>query len=58
VRARIEALLRRANLRPGMGKLRAGELTIDPALARGALVALECGQPCGDASAGAIEQRA
>jgi DNA-binding response OmpR family regulator len=30
VRARIEALLRRANLRPGMGKLRVGELTIDP----------------------------
>jgi DNA-binding response OmpR family regulator len=30
VRARIEALLRRANLRPGQGKLRVGELQIDP----------------------------
>jgi DNA-binding response OmpR family regulator len=30
VRARIEALLRRANLRPGRGKLRVGELVIDP----------------------------
>jgi DNA-binding response OmpR family regulator len=30
VRARIEAMLRRANLRPGQGKLRVGELQIDP----------------------------
>ena len=30
VRARIEALLRRANLRPGQGTLRVGELRIDP----------------------------
>jgi DNA-binding response OmpR family regulator len=30
VRARIEALLRRANLRPGQGKLRVGALQIDP----------------------------
>src|SRR6188472_1090208 len=30
VRARVEALLRRANLRPGQGKLRVGELQIDP----------------------------
>ena len=30
VRARIEALLRRANLRPGQGRLRVGELRIDP----------------------------
>jgi DNA-binding response OmpR family regulator len=30
VRARIEALLRRANLRPGQGKLRVGALEIDP----------------------------
>ena len=30
VRARIEALLRRANFRPGRGKLRVGELVIDP----------------------------
>jgi DNA-binding response OmpR family regulator len=30
VRARIEALLRRANLRPGQGKLRVGDLQIDP----------------------------
>src|SRR3954466_16113427 len=30
IRARIEALLRRANLRAGEGKLRVGELEIDP----------------------------
>ena len=30
VRARIEALLRRANIRPGQGTLRVGELRIDP----------------------------
>jgi DNA-binding response OmpR family regulator len=30
MRARIEALLRRSNLRPGQGKLRVGELQIDP----------------------------
>jgi DNA-binding response OmpR family regulator len=30
VRARIEALLRRANLRPGQGTLRVGDLRIDP----------------------------
>jgi DNA-binding response OmpR family regulator len=30
VRARIQALLRRANLRPGQGKLRVGGLEIDP----------------------------
>ena len=30
MRARIEALLRRANLRPGQGTLRVGELRIDP----------------------------
>ena len=30
VRARIEALLRRANLRPGQGSLRVGDLEIDP----------------------------
>jgi DNA-binding response OmpR family regulator len=30
VRARIEALLRRANLRPGQGALRVGDLEIDP----------------------------
>jgi DNA-binding response OmpR family regulator len=30
VRARIEAMLRRANLRPGQGKVRVGDLQIDP----------------------------
>jgi DNA-binding response OmpR family regulator len=44
LRGRVAALLRRAARRPGMGRLRVGELEIDPAartcLLRGAVVAL------------------